>query len=429
MNYLSNNLLTILKRWPEIADLLQTAHYDLSQVELVADKECSLVFDSIQIASSFDQVEEANIQISQITNDTDVVTLYGTGLGKVQQQLLLCDNLLTLNVVILNMALFKASLSYFDHLGWLQDPRINLLTPLHNNRITNQPTSMFIALPAELVLAENDSARLRDRICLALDSEFIEQSSGSKNKELVDKIDDNLAFINEDHDVCQLISSAQKSQYIICGAGPTLVEHFTWLKRPEIKAKYTLIAVDAAVQALYQEDIIPNIIVSIDPRAKTLFEGFNEKVPLVYFPVVDGDFLINWPGERYVAYSTGALYHKINERLPKGRLYCGGSVIHPAIDLAVHMKAKKVVLLGADFSFPGEKSHAYWEEDRELVSAKSTQHWVLNAENVRVPTLLNYRGYLRDLEQYIELAKHVSFFNGSKKGALIAGTTILDTSL
>jgi len=49
---------------------------------------------------------------------------------------------------------------------------------------------------------------------------------------------------------------------------------------------------------------------------------------------------------------------------------------------------------------------------------------VLNGLNERVPTLLNYRGYLRDLEDYIALAKHVEFFNGSYKGAFIANTKI-----
>ncbi|MFT6836134.1 MAG: hypothetical protein ACJA0H_002180, partial [Francisellaceae bacterium] len=44
-----------------------------------------------------------------------------------------------------------------------------------------------------------------------------------------------------------------------------------------------------------------------------------------------------------------------------------------------------------------------------------------------VPTLLSYRGYLRDLEDYIELIKGVDFYNGSSKGALIRGTKLWQT--
>jgi len=150
--------------------------------------------------------------------------------------------------------------------------------------------------------------------------------------------------------------------------------------------------------------------------------------PLVYFPVVKSSLLSLWQGPKYTAYSTGELYDVINEKYSKGRLYCGGSVIHPAIDLAVKMRAKKVVLLGTDFSFPKGKTHAYWHNDELLddthIAHNLTTHWVLNGYNERVPTLLNYRGYLRDLEQYIALTNQVEFFNGSLEGALIEGTNI-----
>lgn len=424
MTCLSNNLLIISKRWLDLANLIKNAHYELSQVALVEDHERSLVFEQIQIASSFDQISEANLQISAVAVGSSEVTVYGTGLGQVQRQLLARGNLKKLNVVILNLAVFKASLYYFNQLDWLQDPRVKLQLPSNSNPLVNQINTPFVALPAELTLASNETALLRDRICLALDADFIEQSSGAKNQALFDKIDTNLSFIRRDHDVSKLFSSATKTNYIICGAGPTLIEHFHWLKQAKTKKDYTLISVDAAVKALYQEGIVPDIIVSIDPRAKHLFDGFNEKVPLVYFPVVDDDFLSTWQGERYVAYSTGALYQPINNIEPRGRLYCGGSVIHPAIDLAVNMKAENIILLGADFSFPDGRTHAYWQEDSVHISATNTSHWVLNFYNERIPTLLNYRGYLRDLEQYIALTKNVTFYNGSKKGALIAGTEI-----
>lgn len=52
----------------------------------------------------------------------------------------------------------------------------------------------------------------------------------------------------------------------------------------------------------------------------------------------------------------------MNQGHSKGRLYCAGSVIHPAIDLVVKMGANKILLLGADFSFLDGKNHTYWQE-------------------------------------------------------------------
>ncbi|MEY8214838.1 MAG: 6-hydroxymethylpterin diphosphokinase MptE-like protein [Colwellia sp.] len=428
MDFFIDNLAIISTRWPEVAQKLTQCHFDLSQIELVSDQELSLVFDKIQVASSYNQGEEARLQISVLPTNTAKVTLYGTGLGSVQNILLEDTHLKLLHVVVFNLPLFKASLTYFDHKKWLLDSRVNLTLPQTNSKIE----SPFIALPAELELSTNSSAHIRDRLCLALDNDYIEQSRGIQNAALQNDIMDNVEFIVNDRDVKELFLSGNKTDYIICAAGPTLVEHLDWLKQPSTKEKFTIIAVDTAIKSMAKAGIIPDIIVSIDPDEKIFFEDiyieFFKNTPLVYFPVVKKSLLSAWKGPKYTAYSMSQLYNTVNELYPKGRLYCCGCVIHPSIDLSVKMGAKKVLLLGADFSFPDNKIHTYCKNDPEEITAhqtaEQTKHWLLNGINERVPTLLCYRGYLRDLEDYIELIKGVDFYNGSSKGALIRGTTL-----
>ena len=432
MNFYEANLAIITRRWPNIAKQLCAACYDISQVELVEDKQLSLVFNGIQLASSYDQEAEASIQVQSLITDVSKVTLYGTGLGLVQKILLKKSTVATLDVIILNFPLFKACLTYFDHQYWLLDERVALKSSKKQKKI-HKP---FIALPAELVLAKNESASLRDRLCLTLDDDFIRQNKGSGNSALKECITRNLSYIQNDNDVKELFSMNHygmgKTHFIVCGAGPTLAEHYTWLQKKSTRQNFTLVVVDAAVMPLARVGIIADIVVSIDPAAKKLFDDLHfddfEHVPLVYFPLVTEALLSSWQGPRFTAYSSGELYQEINEKYPRGRLYSGGSVIHPAIDLAVKMAAKKILLLGTDFSFPDGQSHTYWNDQNSNnsihVTAENTTHWVLNSLNERVPTLLNYRGYLRDLEDYISLAKHVDFFNGSKKGALISGTRL-----
>ena len=85
----------------------------------------------------------------------------------------------------------------------------------------------------------------------------------------------------------------------------------------------------------------------------------------------------------------------------KAQLYVGGSVIHPAVDLAVKMGAAKITLFGADFAFPNNKTHAGWS-DGDL-----GPNWVLlgigywTGMAQRVKTQLNFRSYLCELERYI----------------------------
>ncbi len=430
MNFLTDNLAIISKRWPNIAEKLNLAYYCIEQVELIEDKQLSLVFDKIQIASSYDQVVEAKIQLDHLNNDTQLVAIYGTGLGEVQRQLLHKSNLKELEIIVFNFPLFKACLTYFNQQDWLLNKRVTLKIATDDSKVRQN----FIALPAELVLAENFSARLRDKVCLTLDNDFI-NNKGINNAKLQKSIKDNLSFIKSDFDVSKLFSSMnnnnnKNNKFIICAAGPTLLDHFSWLQKPSTRDSFTVIAVDAAVMPLAEAGVIPDIVVSIDPVAKKLLDCLNIKdfkhVPLVYFPVVNNELLSFWQGPRYVAYSTGDLYQSINKDYPRGRLYCAGSVIHPAIDLSVKIGAKQVLFLGADFSFPEGKSHTFWQlselANKPQLSTTNTPHWVLNGFNERVPTLLNYRGYLRDLEDYIIVKKQVEFFNGSKKGAFIKGT-------
>lgn len=428
MNILENNLSHISERWPVIFEQLLSEDISSAEVELVKDNELSIVYENIQVASSFDQKAEAIIQIKKIPSDSEELFLYGTGLGKLQEQLLLNNAIKTLNVVILNITLFKVALTHFTQVSWLKHPKVQLTLATH----LQQVQTPFIALPAELVLADNASSRLRDKLCLALDSSFIESKKGKGNQELLIKIQNNLSFIKHDKDVSHFFKACDKRTFITCGAGPTLESHLSWLSNLPNRHDYFIVAVDASVKPLISSGVMPDLIVSIDPVADKLFQpsliDSCLEIPLVYFPVLNGSFLDSWLGQRYISYSTGELYDVIDKKEPRGRLYSGGSVIHPAIDLCVKMGAKKLLLLGADFSFPEGKTHTHWQEDNSdesvHVAVQNSAHWVLNGLNERVPTLLNYRGYLRDLEDYISLIKGVEFYNGSKKGAAIRGTKI-----
>lgn len=428
MSIYDDNLSVISRRWPQLASQITLTQYNTTQLQLVEDKQVSLVFDDIQLASSHDQVAEASYQLEQLDITSKKVTIYGSTLGTIQTLLLARQQLSQLSVVILNLAVFKACLSYFDQHSWLADERVTLKVPKLNEQLSRP----FIALPAALTLASDESSPLRDRVCLALDDDFITDKKGVKNEALLVKLYDNVNFIKNDLDVKRLFLSNNNKRFIVCGAGPTLAEHYDFLSLKNTRDNFTLVAVDAAVKPLINNGIMPDIVVSIDPVAKKLFEDVNmsyfKKVPLVYFPVISESLLSAWQGPRYTAYSKGELYDSINDKYAKGRLFCCGSVIHPAIDLVVQMGADKVLLLGADFSFPEGKTHTHWHDQlssRQVhTSIEHSTHWVLNGFNERVPTLLNYRGYLRDLENYISLVKHVKFYNGSRKGANISGTTI-----
>ncbi|WP_158516077.1 6-hydroxymethylpterin diphosphokinase MptE-like protein [Syntrophotalea acetylenivorans] len=221
----------------------------------------------------------------------------------------------------------------------------------------------------------------------------------------------------------------------MAGAGPTLAESFDLIKRQQ-QAGQPLIAVGSALKPLFNADIIPDVVVVVDPGREEvlkLFSGFDldpfTETPLVYFPSVHRDILELWTGPLLTAYAEHPLYHDLSEKCPKQKLFSAGSVLHPAVDLAVCMGADEIVLLGADFGFPNGYSHVAGAATSKRIDEKAHRHWVHDGTGGKIPTTPNMRDFLRDLEAYIENKTQVRFLNASRKGAFIKGTAFMEGAL
>ena len=136
----------------------------------------------------------------------------------------------------------------------------------------------------------------------------------------------------------------------------------------------------------------------------------------------DPQVLVAWKGLRYAGYSASPIYAALRQQIAKAQLYVGGSVLHPAVDLAVKMGAARITLFGADFAFPMNKTHAGWNDGDLGPGVNLARHWVLDGHGQRVKTQLNFRRYLGELERYIAGHPEVRFLNSSRAGAMIAGT-------
>jgi len=123
-----------------------------------------------------------------------------------------------------------------------------------------------------------------------------------------------------------------------------------------------------------------------------------------------------------VAMSDSAVFEPLRKQLPAAPLFSYGSVIHPAVDLAVNMGAKRILLFGADFAFSHQKTHANWQNGSIGPAFQQATEQVINGFGEKVPTLRNLLTYLTGLERYIAKQPAVQFFNTSKAGAVIAGT-------
>lgn len=410
-----------------VGSLLDRVDIPPSSMVTKDSPEMTLIIDGIHLSSAYNRRREAELQATLVPNTSDRAWVYGIGSGDLPRVLLRRKRLKNLTVVILNPGVALASFTHIDHEDWLNDPRVELLTGDEKDLCTP-----FAASPACLQLADESSARLRDLVFLELSTPYSHKKHAHDNPEVQDRIRANEPLIKNDGDVATLFDSQPGATVMVALAGPSLGKNLD--KIAARRGQYPLIAVNSALKPLAQAGIIPDVamVIDDDPKIISCFRGYDqtafEHVPLIYFPRVPGSVLSIWPGPRLAAYSDHPCYRGVCRKLPRGKLFASGSVLHTAVDLAVRMGANEVILLGADLAFPGGQKYAPgagWNE----VDTASAKHWVLDGHGNRVSTLASFRGYLRDLETYIEKHPQVSFFNSSLDGASIKGTTIWQDAL
>jgi hypothetical protein len=419
--FFERNAEVIQRRWPLLSARLLVEDASLLQADLVEGLGSTLSINGIQLTSRHDRTREARLQADSLPIDSPVVHVYGTGLGDLQIELLQRDGLERLYVHILNGAVFALVLQLLDQQQWLSDPRVELLYAGDLAEIQLP----FFALPSELVLADDFNAKIRDRLISETHLTFNNREFDPRSPEIIECLQASLSLVQTDHDVAELFGSHPGQEVFVIATGPSLEQHFDTLRAIRNQAERPLfICVDTAYRPLLAHGIRPDVVVSIDQRisARHLPPEDTTDITLVYMPMLDPLVLGAWQGPRYAGYSASPIYQQLRAQLPKGELYVGGSVIHPAADLAVKMGAVQITLFGADFAFPSNKTHAGWNDGDLGPQLGAAKHWVLDGHGQRIKTQLNFRSYLCELERYIAGHPQVRFYNSSRAGAMIAGT-------
>lgn len=425
-DFLEKNLTVLEGRWPQLAAALRSAP-DLASTRWPDETpQPTLQVEGLFLSSGYDRAKEAALQASLVPTESREAWVYGVGAGDVPRVLLARRGLKRLSVVVLNAAVARASLSAFDHRDWLNEPRIDLVS----GHLLSALMRPFAAVPPCLLLADDPSARLRDLVLLELATPYIHQKQGAGNPEIAARLEENRDLVAKDGDAETLLGTHPGGTVLVAGAGPTLVDGYEWMRRH--RGNYPLIAVDSALKPLVAAGLFPDVVVAVDGDREALLKMFAglpprllQKIPLVYFPCVHRDVLEAWPGPRLVAYPDNPLYRPLAEAYPRHRLFSSGSVLHPAIDLAIGMGAAEIILFGADFGFPEDVSHVPGAVNGTSIETNAWDHWVLDWGGKRLRTSLNLRGYLRDLEGFITRHPEVRFVNAGRRGARIAGVSVL----
>lgn len=417
------NLDIIARRWPALFERLQVISPALDSLNIIEGKDSTLLINGIQLTSRHDRQAEARLQAKKIDTMQPVVELYGTGLGDLQQVLLQRKPLKKLNVHIMNENIFLLVIQLQDQQFWLNDPRVTLQFAADHAEIKFP----FIASPAEMALASNMNLKIQRRLTNEEELVHLNEFAVSDSEKHASRITENQPFWSSDHPVQTLYGTLSKEHEVfVIATGPSLEQHFVYLKqRYDADKRPFIIAVDTAVPPLLKHGIVPDIVVTLDVRISTQrlsSEDVPPHVALIYFPLTSIEVLQSWNGPRYVALNNTAIFNSIRNKLNADELFIHGSVIHPAIDLAVKMGGHHVILFGADFAFVNDKTHANWETGVLGFQYNQTSEWTLNGYGEKVRTLRSLQNYLVGVERYILRYSSVRFYNTSRSGSVISGT-------
>lgn len=214
--------------------------------------------------------------------------------------------------------------------------------------------------------------------------------------------------------------------YIVIAAGPSLDDSMEFLRNNQ--GKKTLVAVGTVYKKLIQNNIIPDMVVVLDPQERTCkqIEGLeNEKIPLLIGMTAYWGFAASYRGEKYLIPMIDIVDIVEASNYAKEQEWefwsCGGTVTALAIDVALKFGAKQIYLVGVDMAFPDGVTHATGTMDRttkdinKLMPIEGVGNKTVYADRV----FICYREWI---ENRIAQTPQVVYYNMSCIGAKIAGT-------
>lgn len=164
-----------------------------------------------------------------------------------------------------------------------------------------------------------------------------------------------------------------KSSVIIVSAGPSLSKNIKLLERA--KESCIVIAVGSAMTILDNNGIKPHLRMAIDPDIANfkLMQslGDTSECPLVFSTTLNENILDFYKGPqlfmRMIGSSSLSDYVSSLYKEWKTEIHSGFSVANVALDFAVQMGAKEVVLVGQDLCYTQGKLHAEgsWDDHRQ----------------------------------------------------------------
>ncbi|MEJ8305966.1 motility associated factor glycosyltransferase family protein [Saccharibacillus sacchari] len=216
---------------------------------------------------------------------------------------------------------------------------------------------------------------------------------------------------------------------VVIASGPSLQKDMDWIER--LKPHAFVVSAGSSIQALVKNGIQPHLAVTLDGGVinNKVFEAPETlKAPLLY------------ASTSYYGITDRKLEGKIHAVMSNDHItqyYMGldsesvamtptPTVVGTAIQAAIWMGANRIVLMGQDLSFPGDKfytegvSHAEATENEQRVESAEIE--IPNVNGGINKTNVNFMFMKDALEKLFNSFPDIEFINTTRNGASLTGT-------
>lgn len=439
------NLEAIRQRDEELYNYL--AQYDMKnkKTEVLTAKNGDVVisYDGVLLNSSYNPTREAEKFMSdyvKIPDATPVVmmgisnaiyiktlissnaTEYGVMIYEPSTEIFIeCINNVDISDLILNNNIFIAigGKKGFYYKNWFDE---NIFA--YNYRLAK-----LIILPKykELFVKEyneiNEAFLSKIATCSA-----VEYTAINRGKKVCENSIKNIKFINNARSSYDYKGIFKDMPAIVVAAGPSLEKNAHLLN--EVKGRALVIAVDSAIPYLMNNNIIPDLIMSIDyVKPVKLFEDERvRKIPFVFGPNLNNEVLEQIKFDNLIVGNTEYNLWRNLARVKGSDLeevLSGGSVATEAIGMLEYWGVKNIILIGQDLALAGKKMHAGTADDILKTELKNVV-MVKGIDGNEIETQKDFYIYLRWIENFAYNVKdHCTIIDATEGGAFKENTVVM----
>lgn len=211
-------------------------------------------------------------------------------------------------------------------------------------------------------------------------------------------------------------------EWIVVAAGPSLDNCLEYLKTNV--GQKTILCASTVLQKLLRSGIKPDAVAVLDPQARTWghFDKLEDmSVPLLLNVTANWRFGELYSGPKYLIPSltdeTTVRNYMLQGVEP---WFIGSTVSSLMLEIAIHLGAKVIEMIGMDLAYPTNRTHAVDTMDEKEIKV-SGMRLVPSVTGGTVPTTAQFMLYIQEIERIIRENDGVEFLNLSTIGAKIKG--------